>query len=137
MQETGTCPVWRRELLSAILRQAREERSMDVAPSAGNKQKRKQSLSTGRLPFRQFFATAPVPCPYLPGRAERKIIVALGGGESDAFYDNLSRIGFRRSHRFAYRPACGACAACVPVRIAVNASVIPARRGVCASQTGT
>jgi leucyl-tRNA---protein transferase len=71
-------------------------------------------------PFRQFFATTAVPCPYLPGHAERKLIVELGGRDSAAFYDDLSRAGFRRSHRFAYRPACHACAACVPVRIAVD-----------------
>jgi arginyl-tRNA--protein-N-Asp/Glu arginylyltransferase len=70
--------------------------------------------------FRQFFATAAVPCPYLPGHAERKLIVELADGDTAGFYDELSRAGFRRSHRFAYRPACNACAACVPVRIAVD-----------------
>ena len=71
-------------------------------------------------PLQPFFATAAVPCPYIAGRAERKLIVELSGGEAAAFYDDLSRAGFRRSHRFAYRPACGACEACVPVRIAVE-----------------
>ncbi|MBV9586427.1 MAG: arginyltransferase [Alphaproteobacteria bacterium] len=70
--------------------------------------------------FPQFFATASVPCPYVPGRAERKLIVELTGRGAAAFYDDLSRAGFRRSHRFAYRPACRQCAACVPVRIAVE-----------------
>ena len=70
-------------------------------------------------PGQQFFATTAVPCPYIDGRAERKLIVELAGGEAAAFYDELSRSGFRRSHRFAYRPACGTCEACVPVRIAV------------------
>lgn len=68
----------------------------------------------------QFFATAAVPCPYVPGRAERKMIVELAGRAAPQFYDELSRAGFRRSHRFAYRPACRDCAACVPVRIAVE-----------------
>jgi leucyl-tRNA---protein transferase len=72
-------------------------------------------------PLRQFFATSPVACPYVSGRAERKLIVDLGGRGSAAFYDDLSRAGFRRSHRFAYRPACRGCASCVPVRIAVAA----------------
>ena len=71
-------------------------------------------------PFHQFFATAAVACPYIPGRAERKLIVELTGRGAAAVYDDLSRAGFRRSHRFAYRPACRQCAACVPVRIAVE-----------------
>src|SRR5215212_10264067 len=29
------------------------------------------------VPLPQFFATASVPCPYVPGRAERKLIVEL------------------------------------------------------------
>jgi leucyl-tRNA---protein transferase len=70
-------------------------------------------------PFQQFFATASVGCPYVPGRAERKLIVELAGRDAAEFYDDLSRAGFRRSHRFAYRPACRECVACVPVRIAV------------------
>jgi arginine-tRNA-protein transferase len=72
------------------------------------------------VPLPQFFATAAVPCPYVPGRAERKLIVELAGRSAPGFYDSLSRIGFRRSHRFAYRPACRGCDACVPVRIAVE-----------------
>ena len=71
-------------------------------------------------PLQQFFATAPVPCPYMPDRAERKLIVELGGAGATAFYDDLSRAGFRRSHHFAYRPACRECASCIPVRIAVD-----------------
>ena len=71
-------------------------------------------------PLEQFFVTAAVPCPYLPGRAERKLIVELAGQAAPAAFDELSRVGFRRSHRFAYRPACRACSACVPVRIAVD-----------------
>ena len=77
-------------------------------------------LTRGLGPFHQFFATTPVPCPYVPGRAERKLIVELAGRAAPGFYDALSRAGFRRSHRFAYRPACRSCAACVPVRIAVE-----------------
>ena len=68
----------------------------------------------------QFFATAAVPCPYVPGRVERKLIVELAGRGAAAFFDELSRAGFRRSHQFAYRPACRLCGACVPVRIAVD-----------------
>jgi arginine-tRNA-protein transferase len=70
--------------------------------------------------FQEFFATAPVPCPYIPGQAERKLVVELAGRGAAIFYDDLSRAGFRRSHRFAYRPACRLCNACVPVRIAVE-----------------
>jgi leucyl-tRNA---protein transferase len=70
-------------------------------------------------PLRHFFATMAVPCPYLAGRLEQKLVVELGG--DDAFYGALSRAGFRRSHNLAYRPTCQGCNACVPVRIAAQA----------------
>lgn len=66
--------------------------------------------------MRQFFATVPVPCPYLSSHREQKLVVELGDGDAE-LYAELSRAGFRRSHRLAYRPACRECAACVPVRI--------------------
>src|SRR5215831_11501995 len=102
---------------------------MDFGPGTENRPKRQHAQQNSRTtgidgllvaPFRQFFATSPVACPYIPGRAERKLIVELGGSGGAAFYDDLSRAGFRRSHRFAYRPACRGCASCVPVRIAVE-----------------
>jgi arginyl-tRNA--protein-N-Asp/Glu arginylyltransferase len=102
---------------------------MDLRPGAQNRQKRewlrrdaKAASTSGATlaPVRQFFATSPVSCPYLPGRAERKLIVELGRSSGALFYDELSRAGFRRSHRFAYRPACRGCSSCVPVRIAVD-----------------
>jgi arginine-tRNA-protein transferase len=77
--------------------------------------------SSGRSqPLRQFFTAGPVACPYVAGRAERKLIVELTGAAAADFYDELSRAGFRRSQGFAYRPACPQCTSCVPVRIAVN-----------------
>ncbi len=91
---------------------------MDIGPD--RRGKRDRTADALVIPFQQFFATAPLPCPYVPGRAERKLIVELTGRPAPAFYNELSRAGFRRSHRFAYRPACRSCAACVPVRIAVE-----------------
>jgi leucyl-tRNA---protein transferase len=93
---------------------------MDLRPRRGEKPiDDRPILPRGLLaPVQQFFASAAVACPYLPGRAERKLIVELRGPDAAQVYDELSRAGFRRSHRFAYRPACRNCAACVPVRIA-------------------
>jgi arginine-tRNA-protein transferase len=68
-------------------------------------------------PPQQFYRTAALPCPYVAGRVERKLVTELAGREAAAFYNELSRAGFRRSHHLAYRPACAGCAACVPVRI--------------------
>lgn len=67
-----------------------------------------------------FFTTAPMPCPYLDGRLERKIVTDLSGHGADTVHDALSRAGFRRSHTIAYAPACPDCQACVPVRIVVD-----------------
>jgi arginine-tRNA-protein transferase len=67
-----------------------------------------------------FFTTAPLPCPYVSGRLERKIVTELNGAEADTLHEALSRAGFRRSHSIAYTPACPGCNACIPVRIVVD-----------------
>jgi arginine-tRNA-protein transferase len=68
----------------------------------------------------QFYLTSPTPCPYLPGREERKVFTHLVGGRARDLNDVLSQGGFRRSQSIAYRPACETCRACVSVRICVN-----------------
>jgi arginine-tRNA-protein transferase len=70
---------------------------------------------------RFFFATAPLPCPYLPGRMERRVVTELVGRDVAALHDALSVAGFRRSHGIVYAPACHGCDACVPVRVVVGA----------------
>lgn len=64
-----------------------------------------------------FFTTAPLPCPYIAGRLERKIVTELNGPDAEILHEALSRAGFRRSHSIAYTPACPGCNACIPVRI--------------------
>ncbi|MDD2862490.1 MAG: arginyltransferase [Acidiphilium sp.] len=66
-----------------------------------------------------FYATAPLPCPYVPGRVERKVVTELGGPGAEALHDRLSRGGFRRSHNIAYAPVCQGCRSCIPIRIVV------------------
>ncbi|MFP3944959.1 MAG: arginyltransferase, partial [Alphaproteobacteria bacterium] len=68
----------------------------------------------------QLFLTAPAPCPYLPGRTERKVFTQLAGPQADALHNALTNAGFRRSQGIAYRPACEGCTACVSVRVAAE-----------------
>jgi arginine-tRNA-protein transferase len=70
---------------------------------------------TSRLP--QFFLTPGGPCPYLPGRTERKVFARLNGSLAQPLNEALTHSGFRRSQMIAYRPACEGCNACVSVRI--------------------
>ncbi|MEP6870085.1 MAG: arginyltransferase, partial [Novosphingobium sp.] len=67
--------------------------------------------------FPRFFVTSPGPCPYLPGKSERKVFTELKGPNADALNDALGRIGFRRSQTVAYRPSCLECSACISVRV--------------------
>lgn len=70
----------------------------------------------------QFYLSGPLPCPYLPGKVERKLFTRLTGEEDTDTEINstLTRAGFRRSHDIVYRPACNECNACIPVRIPVH-----------------
>lgn len=69
----------------------------------------------------QFYVTAPQPCPYLPGRMERKLFTALQGEHADKLNNSLSKQGFRRSQNVLYRPSCSDCSACLSARIRVDA----------------
>ncbi|WP_299364579.1 arginyltransferase [uncultured Paracoccus sp.] len=68
----------------------------------------------------QFYVTAPQPCPYLHGRAERKLFTALAGDSAMTLNNALSRQGFRRSQNVLYRPSCESCVACMSARISVR-----------------
>lgn len=72
---------------------------------------------TAPFRFPRFFVTSPAPCPYLPGRTERKVFTELSGGNAVELNDALGRIGFRRSQNVAYRPSCQSCSACISVRV--------------------
>jgi leucyl-tRNA---protein transferase len=69
--------------------------------------------------MQQFFSTELASCPYLPGRTERRLVTSLDRADADDRHERLMQAGFRRAQRFAYRPACPGCRACVPVRIPV------------------
>src|SRR6476469_247642 len=70
-------------------------------------------------PFRfpKFFVTNPSPCPYLPGKVERKVFTELSGRHSTELNEALGRIGFRRSQSDAYRTTCIDWSACVSARV--------------------
>jgi leucyl-tRNA---protein transferase len=74
----------------------------------------------------QFFLTPGGPCPYLPGRTERKVFARLTGALAQPLSEALTHSGFRRSQTIAYRPACDSCSACVSVRI-LPGGFVPSR----------
>ena len=75
----------------------------------------------------QLFLTAPMPCPYLPGKQERKLFTHLTGRRAASLHALLSDNGFRRSQNLIYRPACEGCAACQSVRILAREFQTPKR----------
>jgi arginine-tRNA-protein transferase len=77
-------------------------------------------MTEQRKHFPEFYVTAPQPCPYLPGRQERKLFTHLTHDKTPALIDNLLKGGFRRSQNIAYMPYCEGCQACVSVRVAVD-----------------
>lgn len=92
-------------------------RTEEIGNEAGRAMAREARLGEA---LTYLYATAPQPCPYLPGQHERKLFTPLRGPQAVAQYGDLLKAGFRRSHTIAYRPACRTCRACVPLRVRVN-----------------
>ncbi len=72
-------------------------------------------LSTLKL-----FTTQPHPCSYLDDREAVTLFIDPHAKVDVALYSRLSEYGFRRSGEHIYRPRCGHCQACIPMRVPVG-----------------
>lgn len=68
----------------------------------------------------KFFCTPAHRCSYLPDRQAVTLFLDPKTEISNEVYASLTTAGFRRSGDFVYRPHCGTCHACIPVRIVCN-----------------
>ncbi len=72
----------------------------------------------------QFYVTTSYSCGYLPKRLAQSLIATPQHLVDANVYSSLIQQGFRRSGKFAYRPHCEHCQACVPVRIVLQDFVL-------------
>lgn len=69
----------------------------------------------------QFYVTTPYQCGYLPHKLAQSLIASPQHLIDANIYSGLINQGFRRSGKFAYRPHCESCSACIAVRLILAA----------------
>jgi leucyl-tRNA---protein transferase len=69
----------------------------------------------------QFYVTTPYKCGYLPDKLAQSLIAAPHHLVDTNIYSGLIQQGFRRSGKFAYRPHCFNCKACIAIRLILDA----------------
>ena len=74
----------------------------------------------------QFYVTTPYKCGYLPNKLAQSLIASPQHLIDANIYSGLITQGFRRSGKFAYRPHCENCRACIAIRL-ILASFAPTR----------
>ncbi len=65
----------------------------------------------------RFFSTPAHTCSYLEDREATTLFVDPHARITNRLYTDLSRMGFRRSGDYLYRPHCRGCDACIPARV--------------------
>lgn len=68
----------------------------------------------------QFYVTTPYKCGYLPNKLAQSLIASPQHLIDANIYSGLITQGFRRSGKFAYRPHCENCRACIAVRLVLS-----------------
>lgn len=68
----------------------------------------------------QFYVTTPYACGYLPKKLAQSLIAAPHHLVNANIYSGLITQGFRRSGKFAYRPHCENCKACIAIRLILD-----------------
>lgn len=68
----------------------------------------------------QFYVTTPYKCGYLPKKLAQSLIASPQYLIDANIYNGLITQGFRRSGKFAYRPHCENCRACIAVRLVLS-----------------
>ena len=68
----------------------------------------------------QFYVTTPYKCGYLPNKLAQSLIAAPHHLVDSNIYSGLIQQGFRRSGKFAYRPHCENCRACIAIRLILD-----------------
>jgi leucyl-tRNA---protein transferase len=68
----------------------------------------------------QFYVSTPYKCGYLPDKLAQSLIAAPHHLVDTNIYSGLIAQGFRRSGKFAYRPHCEGCKACIAIRLILD-----------------